>query len=222
MDDLVSVGRHNYASGSGAGTWNTISSIRSLPIDGGDVAATKIINTQAYSTRGMDAASGTRLDTYTRADAAPGSTAWGSASQVTTGPTQTITPTVVTSGKKIQWRVDFVNPSGVYPGQKVGVLDAVRIETWRIATAFRVLHLDVSYGDDPYGSDTTRSPDQITQALKDLTESGRTTLRLPASDSRWVVKQFQVLDIVETLTPGAGTYGKSVKARIVLAALATA
>ena len=223
IQDLAASGVHRFATGSGSGAWNATSSIRSMPLSGADKGANKIIHTATYGTRGLDVASGTKLTTYLRGDPAVGSTSWGTGSDVTVDPTTSVTPATTTAGHKIEWRANFVSPSGTATPAKVGLLDAVRIEWWRIVTAFRVYTLDVEIGDHVYnrenGTDATKSPEEIVTLLKALTEAGKTTLRLP-DDSRWSIKLRQVLDIQHTY--GSGTYGQTMRCRLQVALIAPA
>ncbi len=221
LSDLMSSGLHRFARGNGTDAFNAAPALYSLPETWKDKAATKIIYQNTFGSRGLDVASGTKLTTYTRADPDPGSTAWGAGVDVTAGPTQSVTPAVVTSGHKLEYRVDFVSPSGTATPAKVGVLDAVRREAWRIVTAFRVYDLDVELGDGIWrldnNQDDTFSPEQRIAQIKAMTETGKITLRL-RDNSRWTVKLRQVMDIEHHY--GEGTYGQRVRARIQVALLA--
>jgi hypothetical protein len=167
---------------------------------------------------------GTKLVAYTRAvDAlAPSSTAWGTGTDVTTGPTQTVVP-VKKQGYRLQHRIDFVNPQGNAVPPKVGVLDACRPTQWPISPSFDVKILPIQYGDgvmllgNGSFSNLGLDPDWITSEIKELTAFGRTTIRDPW-DNRKTVKVHQVLDRIETLTE-RGDHGKHVRARIRMSVL---
>lgn len=199
LSDLLTSGNHKFANGAGGGAWQPYSRLYGLPKTWGDKNSKKIIYLNNYGTRGLDVATSTKLTTYGRADPAPGSTAWGTGVDVTTGPVQALTPATTTTGYKLERRVDFFAPNGASTPPKVPVLDAERIDAWRVVPAFPVYTLDVQYGSavsDLYGGTDDGAIDDtyITALLEELTRSDRTVMRLP-TDSRRSVKLRQVMDV---------------------------
>lgn len=225
ISDLISGGYHRFTPGDGTGNWNTRASLRSMPFDWNDPTAAKFLNDVTVKTRGLDAASGTKLTQWVRADPPLGSLAFSDPQDITVDYATTYTPAATTAGHLIDYRVYFTSPNGtaaLAANVKVGVLDAVRMTAWRIAPTFQVLDLVVEYGDGvPNRENTTPAtwdPALTTTSLIALCNSGRTTMRDPY-DNRWTVKLRQVYDVTEEVTDGP--YGKRVTAHIQLALLAT-
>jgi len=218
IDDLIGGGIHRFATGSGSGTWNATSRLHLLDEGFGDRVSKKILHKHGFETRGP-LSSTTKLTFETRADAAPGSTTWTTSDDVTTSPQQEITPATVVSGNRIGRRISFVSPSGTATPPIVGVLDAVRTTAWLVQPDVTVRVLEVEYGDgvanreNGYQESEAVDPDTITQDLIDLTRAAPTTIR-DRQGKRYTARFEQVLDREETLA--AGTWGKTVRARIEL------
>lgn len=213
LSDMLTSGAFKFATGSTTGNWMPYNRLYSRSSTWGDKNSKKILHQFAAGNRGVSAADQATIRIFQRADPLPGSTTWGAGVDITTGVTQTIEPSATTSGHKLEWRADFFAVNGAASPPKVGLLDAVRWTAWRVAPAFRVLTLTVEYPTED-GWD----PEQIKTYLKDLTESTRTTLRMP-NDRRYTVKLRQVLDSTETLAPDS-QYGKVIQTRVQLAVLA--
>lgn len=227
IPDLISAGPHRYATGDGAGPWNASSSLRSMPITWQDQNSPKYVHQVSLATRGLDVATGTQQTMWLRADPPLGSVSYSGPVPITVDPSTTYTPALTTAGYKIDYRVDWTSPSGnatLAANVKVSALDEVRTTAWRIAPSFRVLTLDLEYGDGVLDhnnhADETKSPDDYTTALLNLTRGGRTVIRDPLGN-RYSFKIRQVLDLQETFGT-SGPYGKTVRARIVGAVLGAA
>ncbi len=220
IDDLLSGGPHRYHTHSGSGIFNPSCSLELLPDAAIDRANLSIVNETTYITRGLHAASGTKLTVYERAATDPSSTAWGTGTDVTTGATASV-PATTLQGNLIQTRIDFINPSGSATPPRVGVLDAVRRTSWMIVPDARIKVLDIEYGDGVLMLENASwknlgvSPDWVTDQIEMLVTHGRTTLRDPW-DSRQTVKVLQSLDRVETITE-QGDHQKHVAARLKIA-----
>lgn len=207
LSDLLTGGRHKFADGGagGVGAWQPYSHLHSSPKALGDSNSKKIIYQTQVASRGLNPSTSTRADLYVRADPAPGSIAWGVGVAVTAGPTQAITPTATTAGYQLGYRIDLFSPLGAATPPQIGVLDAVRIDAWRVVPSFPVLDLDVQYGpgaSDLYnGEEDTFNVERIGALLKGLTESDRTALRMP-DDNRYTVKLRQVKNAVTEYVGG--------------------
>lgn len=223
LQDQYAGGAHRVTTGAAGGTLQPYARMYGLKPTWDDKASKKDLHQHVVGTRGLHAASGTKLTVYTRADPDPGSATWGTGDDVTTGPTQTITPTTVTSGYALQQRIDFFAPDGGATPPKIPYLDSLRTTAWKTAPASNVLTLTVTYGDgvtDRYGGrDESWTPDSITAGLVALT-GARTVYRDP-HDARWNVRLRQVLDRVETVGTG-GPYNKRVTARLQLLVIGAA
>ncbi len=181
-----------------------------------DKAAKKDLHQHVVGSRGLDAAYGSKLTVYNRADPVPGSTSWGTGVDVTAGPIQTVTPSTPTIGYSVEQRIDFQALFGGATPVQIPYLDSLRTTAWKIAPSSNVISLVVEYGDGvtnlENGRDESRSPDQITAQLDALMGS-RTVIR-DRQDNRRNVRVRQVLNRVETL--GEGTFGKRVSATLQL------
>lgn len=221
IQDLISGGTHRFATGDGTGNWQARCQVLSLSETAKDKNSLKIVDQNGIGSRGLDSNVGTKLTVYTRADPTPGSQAWGSGVDVTSGPIQALTPAVTTKGYKLEYRIDLISPSGGASPPLPAMLDAVRRTVWRIVPSLTAVTLNVQYGDRTRGVNNTEDssihPNQITAWLKELTESDRTVVRYP-DDQRRSVKFRQVLDLHAELSPH-GRYGKKVTAKIMLADL---
>jgi hypothetical protein len=225
LQDLLASGESRFAPGqAGTNPWQAACSLKMLPKTTGDKAALKIIYQHGIGSRGLDAATGTKLVQYSRADPVPGSQAWGSGTDVTADPSTDLTPSVVVAGHKTEMRIDFVSPSGTATPPRAAVLDALRTLVWRIAPTTSTKSIPVEYGDGVVSMSGVRAesedPDWISAQLKLLTESGRTTIR-DRQDKRWVCKIEQVLDGSEVLTDSA-PYGKRVVKTLQISVLGVA
>lgn len=237
IDDLISGGQMRFNSHTGSGLFNPFCSLETMPEGSDDRSALKIVNETTYTTRGLskqtqangsvvDDGLGTKLTVYDRAvdTLAPSSTSWGAGTDVTTGPITTVPPSSAVQGHRLQTRIDFVNPSGRATPAAVGVLDACRRTVWPIVPSFSVRVLNIEYGDDVLMHDNAAwsnlgiAPDDVSDALLDLTRFGRTTMRDPWGNTA-VVKVHQVLSRVETITHGET--GKHVRASIRATVLAS-
>lgn len=222
MDDLVSGGKHRFATGTGVtfGSGLIQPRCRMHEIDEafGSRASKKMVHKTTINSEGLGA--GTSLTLEERADPTPAQTTWTTSTSVTTSPVQDVTPVTVVSGHRIERRISFIAASTTTPA----VLDAIRTTAWRVVPSVGVRVLDVEYGDGVLDlnnhADDSVDPDAITALLEALIAAGgRTTLR-NRQDKRWTSRLEQVLDREESLAEG--TYGKSVRARLeidVLAAL---
>lgn len=216
LSELMTSSTYRFATGSSTGNWQPYNRLLSMPYTWGDKNSKKIIHELAAGNRGVSAADGATLRVFQRADPTPGSTNWGSGVDITTPVTQTIEPTTTTSGYKLEYRVDFFATNGAASPPKVGVLDAVRWTAWRVAPAFPVLTITVEYPEH----DSQWSPEQIKAYLEELTESTRTTMRLP-NDKRYRVKLRQVLDS-ERILDGGESYQEKIRSKIQIALLGAA
>jgi hypothetical protein len=220
LSDLSTAGLHRYASGAGLGNWQPYSRLESLATTGGDKAARKIVYQDAVGSRGLEAASGTGVTVYSRSDPATGAASWGTGTNVAVSPVQTISPAVEVAGHKLQYRIDFFAPQGGATPPKVPIVDSFRRAWWRVVSSFRVLLLEVSFGDRVPGRSGAQSdvfdPELTLERLKALTESGRTVLRV-GSDRRYACKLRQVLDTTYEQTDGP--YGVRATTKLQVAVL---
>jgi hypothetical protein len=218
LDDQIASGSHRFATGQASGStiWQTFSRLHSMPLRWKDTNASKFVHEVSLATRGLDAATTTKLTAYLRADPAVGSTSYSGPQDITTNPSTTYTPTATTAGRILDWRVDFFSPSGNATPPKMGVLEAVRITAIRRVPAFRVLTLTCEAGDgvtDLYGGlNEAHHPDDIKTHLVNLTLGGRSTIRTP-DGKRWTFFLRQVLDVQEELGT-SGPYGKRIVVKI--------
>ena len=221
---LAAGGGHRFATGSGSPLYNAICRLETLPVTMGDKSSTLYIHEQSFGTENLDDASDPTLVAYTRADATPASSAWGSGTTVNDSPTQTVTP-ATTSGNKIEQRVDFFSPNGGSTPPVPAILDSMRTTYFRTAPSFDSWTFDVEFGAgvvDLYGTDWANlglSTDWFQDRLTALCRGGRTTMR-DRQNNLWTVKlkQAQFRDV--TLHDGA--YGKTIVCRLTVAILGAA
>lgn len=206
LDSLISGGKHKFATGSavtfGSGTIQPYSRIHLLDEAFGDRAANKIIYQHTINSEGLSIVGGvndgigTKLVLSDRADPVPGSTSFSSTVDITTSPAQTVSPSTVVAGNRLELMISFISPNGAASTPKVGVLDAVRMTAWKIAPSVKVRTLPVEYGANVPGhamvTDDPRGAEWITEQLLGLTQVGRTTLR-DRLDKRWTVKVHQAI-----------------------------
>jgi hypothetical protein len=221
--DLISEGKHRYASGLGVGTWNPTCTLRSMPYDWGDQNSYKFVYQVSVAARGLtDTVPSTFIRSWLRADPPLGSVSYSGPEETNQNGSQSYTPDAVTNGYKLDIRLDLFSPNGQSTPPEAAVLDAYRITSWRVAPSVRVLTIDIEYGDgvtDLYGTgDGAHHPDDIKELLTVLTRFGTTTMRDPVG-RRWTVKLRQVIDSQETFGTG-GPWGKRVRSRIQVGILA--
>lgn len=213
MDDLVSGGKHRFATGTGVtfgtGLIQPRCELRMLDEAFGSRASSKALYKHTVNSEGLGGS--TTMTLKERADPAPTSTSWTTSTTINTSPTQDVSATTVVSGNRIELLVAFTGTTTAPP-----VLDSLRTTAWRNVPSVGVRVIDVEYGDgvtDMYGvGERDFAPDDITALLLALIDAGgRTTLR-DRQDRRWTVRVEQVLDREEKL--GDGPWGKSVKARL--------
>lgn len=214
MDDLVSGGKHRFATGSavtvGSGTAQPYARLHLLDEGFGDRTSKKMLHQHTVNWEG--AGGGTKLVLEERADPTPSSTTWTTSTDVTTVPVQTVTPATVVSGHRIERRISFVAGSTSTPA----VLDAIRTTAWRTVPSVGVRLLPIEYGDgvlDLYNTDErVINPDTITAQIDTLLAAGgRTTIR-DRQDRRWTVRFEQVFSREEILSDGS--WGKTVRASL--------
>jgi hypothetical protein len=214
LQDQRAGGAHRVTTGNANGTMQPYSRMYGLRRTWDDKAARKDLHQHVVGTRGTNPAVGSQITIYNRADAAPGSTAWGTGVDITTGPVQTVTPSTTTVGYSLEQRIDFVANSGGATPPLFPYLDSIRNTAWKIAPVSNVHAISVEYGDGvtnlQNGYDAAFSPDQITAQLEAL--AGQRTVMRDRNDNRRTVRVRQVLNRVETL--GEGQYGKRVLAQL--------
>lgn len=224
LDTILSDGLHRYTSEVGSGFFQPYSRLELLPDAGNGVANGKVQNDVTISSEGLG--DGTKLTVYQRSDPAPRSTAWGTGTDITTSPSGTFVPATEVAGRRIQTRIDFVNPDGnvAYPtAPDIGILTGARTTRWEHVPSTDTAVLTFEYGDGVTlvnGGRWSRlnvHPDTVTAQLEALMTSGRTTIRDPY-DNRKVAKLHQILDRVETITE-RGDYKKHVRIRIKMSIL---
>lgn len=234
LQDMISGGGMRFANGStGSIFMNTYCRLELLPTDWN--GATSIADQHVFVTRGLskvraadgtvtDDGIGTRLTLEVTSDPAPGAVTWPTGDDVTTTPSQIITPATATKGERIWRRIKFFSPNGASSPPKIGVLDACRVDSWVVAPTMVSLPLTVMYGAgisnlSNQGSD--RDPEWITDQLTLLTTGSRTTLKT-RDGRRYTVKLVQVLDRHTEYT-NTGTYGgKVVTAKLLVQVLGLA
>jgi hypothetical protein len=215
---------HRFATGSGSPLYNAVCRLEMLPDTRGDKSSTLFIHEQSFGTENLDDASDPTLTAYTRADAVPTSTAWGTGVTVNDSPTQTVTP-ATTSGNKIEQRVDFFSPNGTSTPPVPAILDSTRMTYFRTAPSVDSWTFDVEFGAgvvDIYGTpweNVSLSTDWFQDRLTALCRGGRTTMR-DRNDNRWTVKLKQAQ--FREVTLHEGVYGKTMVARLTIAILGTA
>lgn len=225
LQDQVAGGSHRVTTGSAGGTLQPYARLYSLKKTAGDKASRKDLQAHVVGTRGLDIPSGTKLTVYNRADAAPGSTSWGSGTDITAGPVQTVTPSAVTAGYSTEQRIDFFAPNGGATPPIIPYLDSIRNTFWRIAPDAQVRTVTVAYGDGVPNragtQDSTYDPDTISGWLAALMSNGtRTTARQPdVENRRWTVRVRQSFPRETTIGTG-GRWGKSVTATLQLVKVA--
>jgi hypothetical protein len=226
--DLIAGGGHRFATGAGTGVWHPISQLYGLSTTVGDKGSKKHLYQLAIGTRGLptSAPGGTDpyLTVYNRADATPGSTAWGVGVGVTTGPVLDITPST-TSGFRLETRIDLFSPNGAATPPKPAILDSVRWTFWRTAPDLDTWTFDAIYGDGVYGLGGDHWPNQgrdvtwHTDALIAMARGGRMVMR-DRQNNRWSIKVKHVLQ--REASQHDGTYGKTITVRLTVALLGAA
>jgi hypothetical protein len=193
MQDLRSGGKHRYATGAtGSTTWQPYSRVYGLATTVGDKGSTKYIYQLTVGSRGLADPAGTKLTAYVRADPAPTSTAWGTGTDILVGPASTITP-AVTSGNKLETRIDLISPSGAATPPKPAILDSIRTTYWRTAPDLDTWTIPIEYGPGIYGIDNGHWPNQsrdvtwTTNALIEMCRAGRLVMRT-RQGQRWSIK----------------------------------
>lgn len=220
LQDLISAGPHRFCTHLGYGIWQPYAYMvlsDRVPTGEGDPIATSNILQYSLATRGLDGNSGanTRLVVESRADPAPGYTAWPTGQTVSIPPLQTIFPSGPVTGQVLEDRITFYSPLGTATPAKVAVLDAVRRDVWKTVPTVGTVITEVEYGSgvlNLHGHEDDRDPDVVSATLIALTTAGRVTLR-DRQDKRWTSVLNQILDRTASLTD-TGTYGKQVRAKI--------
>jgi hypothetical protein len=229
IQDLASGGKHRYATGAGVSTVTPLSELELLDEGWDDRASKKFLHEHTVVSRGLsvrdgtDDGFGTKMIFYDRADPLPGSTTWTSSADVLESPTDTVEPSDVVEGHKIGRKLRFVSPKGAESAAasvRVAVLDGIRTTAWRAVPSFQVLALSVEYGAgvlDLHNRQDMRDPDDVSAAIEELSQFGRTILR-DRRGHRWTAK-------VEQVHAAEATYhdeppGKSVQARIEITLIA--
>lgn len=195
-----------------------------LPTNGGNRGSSLSLFDHTFSTRGPLSPS-TKLTFYARADPAPGSVVWGSGTDITASPTQTIRAAGANEGSVIGRRVDFVAPSGGATPPIVPFLEGMWTTTWVTAPQFGVRDLAIEYGVQATDWENTnplpvRGADQITQQLA-LLLGKRTTMR-DAWGTTWSVRVMQLFPRELEAVPDGVVNKKTVRAQLRLAMLSTA
>ena len=232
LQDLLWEGVHRFATGERVGTYplQPYCYLDSLPDSHGDKSQQHILYQHTVGSIGPLATEDgstalTQFYFFARADpnllGHPPFDADRLIGPVTHSPSQDLIPQTLTVGHKTQWRVDFRSPGALSIPRVPAVLDSVQTLRWDVATALRVITLDVEYGDgvvNLHGAeDDQTSPDRKSEILETLTTYGRTVYR-DRNDQRWDVKVRQVLSGHETLLDG-GIWGKRVRKQIQLSIL---
>lgn len=211
IQDMVSIGTHRFTTGQAGGWLQPYSRLIDIDQTWDDKVAKKLIHEHGFGTRGLsitraqdDALTndglGTKLVSYTRADAAPASEAWGTGADVTISPAQTVVPAATVSGHKIGRRIDFISPSGAATPPKMALLDALRTTAWKVEPTFNVLTPLVEYGEGVFTRENSMDQEDVdakTAALEAVM-ANRTTLRLP-DGKLYTIRLEQVLDRDETI-----------------------
>jgi hypothetical protein len=226
MQDLaVPGGGHTFATGAGSGTWQQTSRLEGLATTVGDKGSVKHVHQVTVGSLGLgDPTTATKLTVYLRADPAPASSAWGTGSNVVSGPSFDLTPET-TSGHSLEGRVDFFSPSGAAVPPKPAILDALRTTYWRTAPDLETWTFDAEYGDAVVGLGSGpwpaqgRSVEDTTAQLIAMAQGGRMVMR-DRQDQRWSVKVKHLLERETRMTEGP--FGKTVKVRITVAILGDA
>lgn len=227
VQDLSSSGKHRYATGAGSGDVTPLCELELLDEGWDDRASKKFLHEHTVVSRGLsvkdgvDDGIGTKMVFYDRADPPPGDTTWPSSTDVTTWPVQTVMPDDVVEGHRIGRKIRFISPNGGATPPKIGILDAVRTTAWRVVPSFNVRSLTVEYGAgvvDLNNRADERDPDDVTEALYELSSYGRTTAR-DRRGRRYTVKIEQVVNAGATYHDEPP--GKTVKAQIEITRIAT-
>jgi hypothetical protein len=214
IQDQYAGGAHRVTTGNDIGQDSQpYSRLYLLKTTNGDKATRSDLHQIVVGSRGLPG-TGASLTFYARADPAPGSDTWPSGTAVTTGPTAAITPSAVTQGQTLQYRVDFMALNGGATPPIIPYLDALRVTRWDLAPSTDAWSLEIEYGDGVLnlenGRDESRSPDDITTALQGVI-GARTVIRDPLDRRRNVrLRQFFQRDVTIT----SGTYGKRVAATL--------
>jgi hypothetical protein len=223
LQDLKSGGGHTFAVGSaGATPWQPYSRVYGLATTVGDKGSVKEIYQVTVGSRGLGDPAGTKLVGFVRADPAPTSTDWGTGTDILAGPTETFTPTV-TSGNKLEGRIDLISPSGAASPPKPAILDSIRTTYWRTAPDLDTMTIPIAYGPGVLMLGNTHWPSQsrsvqwTTDALVDMCRAGRLVMRDRAGQ-RWSVK----LKHFFTRQSSHHLQGATVRGEITVAILGTA
>lgn len=229
LQDIYSLGSHTFNTGQAGGSINPYARLYQLPNTWEDKPSLKIIHQHAVGSRGLsvvggvDDGIGTKLVEYDRADPAPGSQTWGTGTDITTSPSQTITPSTPVKGYEIGRRIDFISPNGAASTPKVAILNSLRTTAWIVAPSFNVVTLDVHYGAGVVNlSNSSKSQevfdvDYISERLDAIIRYGPTTMR-NRRNRRWTVKIEQAFAKVRTYHDEPA--GETVRARLELTLIA--
>jgi hypothetical protein len=221
LQDQYAGGAHRVTTGTAGGDIQPYSRMYMLPKTYGDKASRKDLHQIIVGSRGFSLANQAQVTVYSRADPAPGSTAWGAGTTVPSvtipdGPTATIAAPSVTEGQTLQLRVDFTATNGGATPPKIPYLDSLRTTYWRSSPSTDAWTLTVAYGDGvtdlQNGRDETRSPHQITALLQGVV-GRRTTIRDPL-DNRRLVRLRQFFQRTVTFPSYDGPYGELVVATL--------
>jgi hypothetical protein len=209
LQDIYSLGGHKFNTGQAGGSLQPYARLYLLLDTWEDKPSLKILHQHALGTRGLSIVGGvndgigTKLVEYDRADPLPGSTSWGTGTDVTTSPSQTIAPSSPNpvKGYEIGRRIDFISPNGAASTPKIAILNSLRTTAWIVAPSFSVRTVDVHYGAGVVNLANARSgafdPDYITERLDAIIRYGPTTMR-DRRNRRWTVKLEQAFGQVQT------------------------
>lgn len=154
LQEAYSQGSHKYNRGLGdTGSLQPVADLYPMPNAWDDFPSLKIIHEHAVGSRGLsvttagaDDGFGTKLVEYDRADPAPGSQAWGTGTDVTVGPSQTIQPAATTRGYELWRKISFVSPQGTATTPKAAFLRSLRTTVWKVAPSFNLRVVTVQHG----------------------------------------------------------------------------
>lgn len=217
LDDLVSAGPMKFTTGNGllmAPFTNQSSYLELLPDTGEDKAALKVLYQVDAGSEGP-LSSTTKLTVKARALTGPNSPSYTSLGDITASPSQAITLPTVTSGNKLQFRIDFTSPDATATTPVIAILDSFRTLWWQESPVFRTVELPIVYGDKAGPDRLTDSewdPDDITTWLLAATGSLAVTYR-DRIGKRWTFKLRQFFNRRESLHDW-GSYGKTVHATL--------
>lgn len=190
-----------------------------LPTTGGNRGSALSLHEHTFITRGpLDA--DTKLTLYVRADPAPGSASWGTGSDITDSPTQTLQEETTVEGSVIGRRIDFFAPDGSADPPTVPIFVAMWTTSWITAPQFGVRDLLVEYGKGAVDWENVSNglgADVITTNLAALLGK-RTTMR-DAWNTEWAVRVMQAFTRETEIDPEGSGNQKYVQARIRLALL---